>query len=68
MISLHVQTRVRFFSLGGTYPNCCEDILQFVNKSNELRVVDIDPACSISLGRSFQGLRMLTSSQRARPW
>lgn len=29
---------------GRTYPDGCKDILEFVDKGNELRIVDIDPA------------------------
>ncbi len=53
---------------GITYSNCCKDILQFIDESNELGVIDIDPACAISLGRKFWELMILTSGRRARPW
>lgn len=53
MISFCVAGKTGHFSSGETHSNCCEDVLQFVDERNELRVVDVDPAYSISLGRSL---------------
>lgn len=54
MISHCVANAHQTFLLSEAYANCCENVLQFINERNELRVVDIDPACAISLGCNFQ--------------
>jgi len=50
-----------------TYSNSCEHILQLVDQSNELGVIDTDPVQGMSLGRSVWYLGGLTKGQLARP-
>lgn len=37
----------------GTYTNCCKDVLQLIDQCDELRIINIDPMCIVSLGRSI---------------